>query len=115
MGEHFLLPPLTLPDVVEQSLEYCMKVSEAVGYEFTVHTCDQGIYDITLGLCELVSVQVLIHLAQILASVLLTQRSVQEYCLQWMIMSELCDDNYNLVYGLSERKLNNGDVLINII
>ena len=115
MGQHFLLPPLTLPDVVEQSLEYCMKVSEAVGYEFTVHTCDQGIYDITLGLCEIVSVQVLIHLVQFLASVLLIQRSVQEYCLQLMVSSELRDTNYNLVYRLSECKLNNGDVIINIL
>ena len=27
-----------------------MNVSEAVGNEFTVHTCDQVIYDIALGL-----------------------------------------------------------------
>ena len=35
--------------------------------------------------------------------------------LQLMISSELCDTNYNLVYRLCECKLNNGDVLINIL
>lgn len=37
-------------DVVEKSLDYVIEVSQKLGNEFTVHTCDQAIYDIALGL-----------------------------------------------------------------
>lgn len=39
----------THPDVVETSVEYCMKVSQRMGQEFTIITCDQAIYEIVLG------------------------------------------------------------------
>lgn len=40
----------TSADVVEKSVEYCMEVTQKVGQEFTVVTCDQAIYEIVLGL-----------------------------------------------------------------
>jgi hypothetical protein len=40
----------TDPNVVEHSIEYCMNVSNKMGQEFTVLTCDQAIYEIALAL-----------------------------------------------------------------
>ena len=40
----------TDPDVVEQSVQYCIDVSRKIGQEFTVITCDQAIYEVVLGL-----------------------------------------------------------------
>ncbi|KAJ8362618.1 hypothetical protein AAFF_G00365430 [Aldrovandia affinis] len=40
----------TDPDVVEQSVQYCMDVSRKQGKEFTIITCDQAIYEVVLGL-----------------------------------------------------------------
>ena len=40
----------TNPDVVEQSIHYCMDVSKKQGQEFTIITCDQAIYEVVLGL-----------------------------------------------------------------
>ena len=40
----------TNPDVVEQSVQYCMDVSRKQGQEFTIITCDQAIYEVVLGL-----------------------------------------------------------------
>jgi len=40
----------TDPDVVEQSVQYCIDVSRKQGQEFTIITCDQAIYEVVLGL-----------------------------------------------------------------
>lgn len=40
----------TKPDVVQASLDYCMKVSQKLGQQHCVVTCDQAIYEIALGL-----------------------------------------------------------------
>ena len=38
------------PDVVQESVKYCMAVSEELGSEYCILTCDQAIYEIVLGL-----------------------------------------------------------------
>jgi len=40
----------TNPDVVQESVDYCMTVSKDMGQEFCVLTCDQAIYEIVLAL-----------------------------------------------------------------
>ena len=40
----------TCPDVVQSSVEYCMKVANKLGQEHCVLTCDQAIYEIVLVL-----------------------------------------------------------------
>jgi len=40
----------TKPDVVEASVEYCITVTQALGQQHCVLTCDQAIYEINLGL-----------------------------------------------------------------
>jgi len=48
-GPFFLESP-TKPDVVQTSLDYCMKVSQKLGQQHCVITRDQAIYEIALGL-----------------------------------------------------------------
>ncbi|KAJ8417259.1 hypothetical protein AAFF_G00284860 [Aldrovandia affinis] len=48
-GPFFPKSPMD-PDVVEQSVQYCMDVSGKQGQEFTIITCDQAIYEVVLGL-----------------------------------------------------------------
>ena len=40
----------TNPNVVAKSIEYCMSVSNKIGQEHTIMTCDQAIYEIALAL-----------------------------------------------------------------
>ena len=40
----------TNPDVVQASVHYCMKVTNKLGQEHCILTCDQAIYEIVLGL-----------------------------------------------------------------
>ena len=40
----------TNPDVVESSVEYCITTTKKLGQQYCIITCDQAIYEITLGL-----------------------------------------------------------------
>ena len=38
------------PDVVQDSVKYCMAVSKELGSEYSILPCNQAIYEIVLGL-----------------------------------------------------------------